>query len=121
MQDRERRKAIGGDAFMNCTRKGTAAETERVRYWESKGYLTVRTIRTRFRTFEIFGQFDILAFNGKELVLEQVKSGKAKPGRALREALRAWKAEKLKGCELPVRTLISFREDRKGWMVEEVE
>jgi Holliday junction resolvase len=105
---------------MNIVRKGTRAETERVKMWEAHGYQVVRTIRSRFMTYEIFGNFDILAFNGNELVLEQVKCGKARPGRKLRSAMRAWKQTALKCHDIPVRMLIAWKQDRKGWTITEV-
>ena len=79
-------------------RKGTRRERQRVHELKELGYTVIRSAGSR-------GPFDLVAINGREMLLEQIKASKTKHGiaRARREAKAA-----LRGVRVPPRAQVNL-------------
>lgn len=59
---------------MNTRRKGYERELEYLKMKEKQGYTCFKPSKTKFNKQDIFGMFDILCMNKKDILLIQVKS-----------------------------------------------
>lgn len=98
--------------MVNTWEKGKLKERRCVEDLRKKGYITWKTIRTKYRNVDIFETFDVVALHpdGKNLLFIQVKSNRCT--KKERDKIVAMKMPK--GC---IKGIWIWK-DRKGWTKE---
>jgi len=92
--------------MVNSKRKGNQAELEYKKMKESQGYVCYKSPNVRFYDVDVFGLFDLICMNKKEVLLVQVKCNHKKD------------VEKIKSfVKHPqnVKKILAVKFDRKGW------
>lgn len=92
--------------MVNSKRKGNHAELEYKKMKESQGYECYKSPNVRFYDVDVFGLFDLICMNKKEVLLVQVKSNRVRDRK---------KIASFKNHPEFVKKIIAVRYDRKGW------
>lgn len=90
----------------NKKSKGNRAELEYKKMKEQQGYSCYKSPNVRFYDVDIFGLFDLLCINKKEVLLVQVKSNRVRGKKEI---------QKFNNHPKSVKKIIAVRYDRKGW------
>ena len=102
---------------MNTRAIGNAAELEAKKMLQSQGFVAYKGIKTRFFTDDIFGLFDVIAINEREVKLVQVKAGAIWP--ETRIAIANFKVPANVSKEIWLRKKHQPKNDfKKRWHVE---
>lgn len=89
--------------------KGQTRERQAAEIYEAAGYETYRPETSMYGDNDVFGLFDMLAFNGDELRMVQVKSNRA-------AGIESWRERAVEYALLrPVFVDFLVCHDREGW------
>ena len=92
--------------MVNTKRKGNQAELEYKKMKEAQGYSCYKSPNVRFYDVDVFGLFDLICINKKEVLLVQVKSNRIRDRK---------KIASFQNHPESVKKIIAVRYDRKGW------
>ena len=92
--------------MVNTKRKGNKLELEYRQMKEAQGYSCYKSPNVRFYAVDIFGLFDLICINKKEVLLVQVKANRIRDRK---------KIQAFTNHPKEVKKIIAVKKDRQGW------